>query len=348
MLTLDRSISMVHARAFSFTDDSTSVAFPIMSSVSAPVGHRNSGMIGPHSLEGAKLLFQLRRAQSNWYQELFQSSRDPLQQSSTYIWEMCREMRVWSESFSESLSPAFREHFELELLYSYVYCLAPSCRVTAVSEIGKTLIFEYSISYMGKIHPIAQGPVNTAFYSYHDALRVYFIGSQFLAVLSANLDHLLNGIVPYTAPLAGGPPPPPIPNIGRTDNLERSIRCIEQIIETLKIYGERWEDPKALQASFEGQAGGITAELYRRRQQQEMRARSSTSPSNSSQSHLSPNHVENMRNDDWSSTSYTATNGNMVQRHHASTGSIRPDPRDHPGLSRNSGSTGSIRQDQRY
>jgi hypothetical protein len=303
---------MVHARSFSFTDDSTSVAFPSMPSITSPTGVEKSPT-GPHSLDAAMLLFQLRRAQSNWYQELFQSSRDPLQQSSTYIWQMCHEMRVWSESFSKTLSPAIRELFELELLYSYVYCLAPSCRVPAVSELGKTLIFEYSISYMQKIFPICKDPINAAFYTYHDALRVYFIGSQFLAVLSDNFDQLLNGIVPYTASIAGGPPTPPIPNPGRTDNVDRSINCIDQIIDTLKRYGERWYDSKALQASFEAQAQAISGELHRRRQQQEMQSRSNSNPENSTRSFVPVNHVESMLNDEWANMGRTFTDGTIIQ-----------------------------------
>lgn len=313
---------MVHARSFSFTDDSTSVAFPSMLSAPPPTGVEKSAT-GPHSLDAANLLFQLRRAQSNWYQELFQSSRDPLQQSSTYIWEMCHEMRVWSESFPKSLSPATRELFELELLYSYVYCLAPSCRVPAVSELGKTLIFEYSISYMQKIFSISKDPVNTAFYTYHDALRVYFIGSQFLAVLSVSFDQLLNAIVPYTVSIAGGPPTPPIPNPGRTDNVDRSIKCIEQIIETLKTYGERWYDSKALQASFEAQAQDINGALHRRWKQLQMQSHANSNPESGPVSHMPSNHVENILNDEWASMGRTFADATMLQRNSGSTGSER-------------------------
>lgn len=278
---------------------------------------------GPHTLDAAKLLFQLRRAQSNWYQELFQSSRDPLQKSSTYIWEMCYEMRIWSESFPKTLFPAIRELFELELLYSYVYCLAPSCRVPAVSELGKTLIFEYSISYMQKIFPISKDPINTAFYTYHDALRVYFIGSQFLAVLSGSFEQLLNAIAPYTASTAGGPPTPPIPNPGRKDNVDRSINCIEQIIETLKTYGERWYDSKALQASFEAQAQDISRALHQRRQQQQMQSRANSNPETGSMSHMPSNHVENVLSDQWASMGRTFPDGTILQRNPGSTGSER-------------------------
>jgi hypothetical protein len=267
---------MVHARSFSFTDDSTSVALPSQpASISASPG---KSINGPHSIETAMLLFQLRQIQSSWYQELFQSSRDQLQNSSVYIWQMCQEMREWSESFPDSLPLTFKEFFDLELLYSYVYCLAPSCRVQTVSTYGKTLICEYSIAYMQKIFPISRDPINTAFYTYHDALRVYFVGSQFLAVLSKNLDQLLNGIITYTPSLAGSPPPPPLPPNAGVDNIDRSINCIKHITETLKTFGHRWEDSKVLLSNFESQAESLLAALIRRKHHIEDVSRNSHSP----------------------------------------------------------------------
>lgn len=278
---------------------------------------------GPHALDAAMLLFQLRRVQSNWYQELFHSSRDAPQKPSAYIWQMCHEMRIWSESFPKSLPPVIRELFELELLYSYVYCLAPSGRVPTVSEVGKTLIFEYSISYMQKIFPICKDPINTTFYTYHDALRVYFIGSQFLAVLSDNFDLLLNAVAPYTAPIVGGPSPPPIPNPGRTDNIDRSINCIDQIIETLKAYGERWYDSNALQSSFEAQAQAIVVELHHRRQQRQMQLQANSNLENGSHTLLPANHVENMLNDKWAGMGHTFADGTILQRNQGSMGHER-------------------------
>lgn len=275
--SLDRSISMVHARSFSFTDDSTSVALP-----SQPMGSNDSnGKIihGPRSIETALLLFQLRQIQSSWFQELFQSSRDQLQNSNIYIWQMCQEMREWSESFPDSLPLAFKEFFDLELLYSYVYCLAPSCRVQTVSTYGKTLICEYSIAYMQKIFPISRDPINVAFYTYHDALRVYFVGSQFLAVLSGDLDQLLNGIVTLTPSLAGSPPPPPLPSNAGVDNVDRSINCIKHIKETLRTFGHRWEDSKVLLSNFESQAESLLIALRRRKHHEEV-SRNSHSPQN--------------------------------------------------------------------
>jgi len=176
---------------------------------------------------------------------------------------------------------------------------------------------------MQKIFPICKNPMNTAFYTYHDALRVYFIGSQFLAVLTTSFDQLLNAIVPYTASIAGGPPTPPIPNPGRTDNVDRSINCIEQIIETLKTYGERWYDSKALQASFEAQAQDISGALHQRRRQQQMQSRANSNPESGPTSHLASNHVENMLNDNWASMARTFADGTVLQRNPGSTGSER-------------------------
>ena len=260
---------MVHARAFSFTDDSMSVAYPSAAGVTNASAIGNP-LTGPHSLESALLLFQLRYTQSCWYQELFQSSRDPLQNSSMYLWQIFNEMRDWSESTeSETLPLAFKDFFDLELLYSYVYCLAPSCRVQAVSAYGKTLIFEYSIAYMQKIFPISKDPINKAFYTYHDALRVYFVGSQFVAVLTASQDQeqLLTGIIPFAPVMAGSPPPPPLPpRSNGSDNFDRSINCMTHIRETLKTFGHRWEDSQALLRSFESQAEPLLAVLQQRKE----------------------------------------------------------------------------------
>ncbi|KAF7853424.1 hypothetical protein EAF04_010716 [Stromatinia cepivora] len=264
--SLDRSISMVHARAFSFTDDSSNVEYPSASPTFPSMDHRDS-VAGPHSMDSAHLLWQLRRAQSSWYQELFQSSREPLPQGSTYLWKMCREMREWSDSFPDSLPLVFKDFFDLELLYSYVYCLAPSCRVHVVSDYAKNLIFEYAITYMQRIFPISQDPINKAFYTYHDALRVYFIGSQLMAVLSDSQDQIFNGSCNASGTSSSSPPP--LPAVTGLGQIDRSINCINHIRETLRTFGQRWEDSKALLSSFDAQAEPIITSLHRRKQQQQ-------------------------------------------------------------------------------
>lgn len=301
---------MVHARSLSFTDDSTSVAFPSLSTGRITGAVANS-LPGPHSLESAGLLFQLRHLQSSWYQELFQSSRTPLPNSSSYVWQICQEMREWSESFPDSLSLSFKDFFDLELLYSYIYCLAPSCRIPSLTLYTKTLIFEYSIAYMQKICPISRDPVNIAFYTYHDALRVYFVGSQFLAVLKSDQDQLLSGILPYPQISPGNSPPPPLPVNTGIDSVDRSINCVKHIKETLKTFGHRWDDSKALCSNFEAQVEPILAMLHQRKHHINEIARNSHSPPGFV-SQASFDHMGNISNDGWANAG-TAFSGNLLQ-----------------------------------
>jgi len=228
---------------------------------------------------------------------------------------MCQDMREWSESFPESLPLAFKDFFDLELLYSYVYCLAPSCRVLAVTTYGKTLIFEYSIAYMQKIFPISRDPINVAFYTYHDALRVFFVGSQFLVILSENQDQLLNGIVPYAPVLAGSPPPPPLPSSGGADNIDRSINCVSHIKETLKTFGHRWDDSKALLANFETQAEPVLAALHRRKHHVDEMSRNSHSPP-SYMPQPGFDHLGNVTTNDWSNMGSGFGNAGGLQGGH--------------------------------
>lgn len=308
---------MVHARAFAFTDDSLSVGLPAFTALPTSDSIQNSST-GPHSMETALLLFQLRQKQSAWYQELFQSSRTPLPEGLTYIWRMCQEMREWSDSLPNTLPPAFKEFFDLELLYSYVYCLAPSIRVPAVSDYGKALIFEYSMAYMQKIYAISRDSIHTAFYTYHDALRVYFIGSQFLAVLAENEQHLLNGPMPYATAIPGSPPPPSLPNSSPGDKVDRSINCIIHAKETLKSFGRRWDDSKALESSFDMQADSVLAILHAIKRHGDQRHRTGTGQ----QAYMQRPGYDQMGNPimgDWSTMNAVYANPNNLQGGH-----IRP------------------------
>ncbi len=266
------AISMVHVRAFSFTDDAINVAFPSMSGMGR-IPSASGPITGPQSANPAILLFQLRRAQSQWYQALYESDpNDPLVDAPSYIWQMCHEMREWSEALPETLPIGIRELFDLELKYSYVFCIAPSPRAPHIADYGRMLIFEYVISYVDRIMELAHGPANPALYTYHDALRVFFMGGQFISVLRDAGDSLLASTsVPIPLPLPGKAPPPPMPARSPGDNLDRSILCIERVSLTLARYGERWHDAQSLAATWDlfsrEVAGRLRARLQYRRTQ---------------------------------------------------------------------------------
>jgi hypothetical protein len=266
---------MVHARAFSFTDDAVSVSLPSPSSMSGkPV--TDKGINGPASVDAALPLFLLRQKQSYWYQTLFQSDPDdPLPDPTSFIWQMCREMLAWETSLSKpplnNLPVYIRDMFDLELRYSYVYCIAPSARAPVMTDWGRMLIFEHAIAYLDRIYEVAHVPENAAFYTYHDALRVYFMGSQFVAVLRDATDLLLAGNFtkhyPFPPLDPGKPQPPPLPKrFDLEDNLSRSLRALERVELTLQKYGERWDNALDLKGSFELISAEVLANLQARRE----------------------------------------------------------------------------------
>ncbi|KAI1815477.1 fungal-specific transcription factor domain-containing protein [Poronia punctata] len=264
--SLDRSISMVYTRAFSFTDAATNVAWPRLSSFS-----RRASITGQYlsGCEPALLLFQLRRAQSHWYQALSQSDSTPLPDS-TFTWQMCHEMREWAESLPATLPTGVRELFDLEVRYSFVYCMSPSAKAPHLSDYGRLFIFEHALAYLNLIHEIATSGRNPAFYSYHDALRVFFMGSQFVAVLRDAEDMILANITPPPPPYTMGkvmpPPLPPRAPESGVDNLDRSLRCLEHTAITLAYYGRRWDNSLTLKSSFDERSQDVINRLHARRQ----------------------------------------------------------------------------------
>ncbi|KAF5624170.1 GAL4-like transcriptional activator [Fusarium tjaetaba] len=269
---LDRAISMVHARTFSFTDDTVNVAFPQASSN----GRKSSAsgpITGPQPADPALLLFQLRRAQSHWYQELYQSGSVPLQDPISYIWKMCLDMREWQDTLPTNLAPEIRQLFDQELRYSYVYCIAPSARAPSITDYNRILIFEHSMAYLDTVHEIAHGAQNSGFYTYHDVLRVYFMANQFLAVLRDAEDMLLSGMpVPIPISRPGAAPAPPLPRrlqpqgMNGEDNLDRSLRCLDKVSQTLDTYGDRWADASTWRESFSMISQEMVERLSRRKQ----------------------------------------------------------------------------------
>ena len=264
---------MVHARTFSFTDNSINVAFPIPATKDAEAQHP---IAGPQSSDPALLLFSLRRAQSCWYQELYQSNSKPPDQTGM-IWKMCHDMREWGEALPSTLSPAIRQMFDQELRYSYVYCIASSNNV-GMTDYQRLLNFEYCLAYLDSMHDIVthNGGLNSAFYTYMDALKVYFMASQLVGLLWEIEDLIISGHrvpVPPTRP--GDAPPPPIPRrqvmpgMPLENNIHRSLRCLERVTQTLTKFGERWDRSTLLVEGFDGMARDAMERLRSRASQQQ-------------------------------------------------------------------------------
>ena len=305
---------MVHARAFSFTDDAINVAFPSMIGVlqihpqqTVPNGSQSlhppppppaaaQSPISPSSAPAASsalLLFQLRRAQSHWYQTLYQSDvSEELENPTAYVWRMCADMREWYDALPLTIPAKIREMFDLELQYSYVYCIAPSARSPLMTAYGRMLMFEHVIAYVDRMMALASGGLNLVWHTYHDALRVFFMGSQFVAVLrdTSTADAILagGGSVPVPLAMPGDTPPPPMPArttfpvppqaaspsnpnpLSNVDpvtgtNIDRAIACLERVSWTLSAYGARWEDAERLATGFKTVSRGVLDSLLARK-----------------------------------------------------------------------------------
>ncbi|KAK9771467.1 putative Zn(2)-C6 fungal-type domain-containing protein [Seiridium cardinale] len=265
--SLDRSISMVQARAFSFTDASTNVAWPRPQSFSRRASITGQMLAGS---EPAFLLFQLRWAQSHWYQILFQSDTVPIQDSDSFIWQMCQDMREWAEALPVSLPVGMRELFDLELRYSYVYCLMESERAPNMTDYRRMLVFEHTIAYLNRMYDIVQKGAPNAFYTSHDALRIFFMASKLVAVLNEAENLISAGVTISPPPVdPGKAPPPPLPirpGGPAVNNLQRSLDSLERANQALATWGQRWQDSSSLQQALDMSTRDIVVRLRIRQQ----------------------------------------------------------------------------------
>lgn len=250
---LDRSTSIVQTRAFSFGDDSAKVKVPFSKHSSATPGSPAARSVSQPGLwmqshEHALDLIKLRRLQSAWYTQIFQSGRTRWADSYTPLWEKCEAMRKWFDDISPSTTQNMRRWFELDLLFSYVYILSPSARVPAIHAFAQKLIFEYCIRYANLMLDMNTDQTYSAPLTFYDAMRVYMTGRQYLDVLQQNADMLLSGQVPpHPEVKVTASAPPPMPNVvlppGTTAeyfNTTRSINCIKQMTECLALFGIRF------------------------------------------------------------------------------------------------------------
>lgn len=250
---LDRSTSLVQTRAFSFSDASANVKVPFSkqprnTSIPTETGSSPPPQQWMQSYEQALDLIELRKIQSDWYTDLFQTSREVWEDPYPELWRMCESMKKWFDNLSTQTPQHMRQFFELDLLYSYVYVLSPSSRVPRIHQFAQKLIFEYCIHYTDLMLHLINDPAYTAPVTFYDAMRVYMTGRQFIDVLSHSIDLLLSGAVPpHPEVKPSSAPPPAVPVVplppGKTlqrFNTYRAINCIKQTMDCMGHFGVRW------------------------------------------------------------------------------------------------------------
>ena len=238
---MDRTTSIVQNRAFSFSENSSHVTTPY-ASLQAPQAASN-GSQWLKCFDNARDLVKLTKLQSQWYQDLFQSGREPWVHPYRYIWQTCHNLAAWFDDISSSCTKTQRAMFELELLYAHIYLLSPSPRIPITHPYAQNLVFENCISYAALLTRVLHDPNHPSTFTFYDAKRAYTTAQKLAELLAHDKDRLLSGIIPEPPPLpANSPTPPPIltPPMDRYSNVVRSITCMDQLIQALRYFGVRW------------------------------------------------------------------------------------------------------------
>ncbi|KAA8903646.1 fungal-specific transcription factor domain-containing protein [Sphaerosporella brunnea] len=225
--TLDRSISMVLQRPFTFSDDSVLVSLPRVTE--APLRNTLTPMTA------ATHLFKLRKLQSEWYQSLHLSGSDPLPNPSAYIRHHTALLHEWKHTLPHpSLSPSTHNWLLLEWHYLNIYIAAPSPKIPRSSQEGMQQIYTHSSSYAFAFRSIlSDSPTSGFVYTYHDALRTYFVGSNLLHALF----HMGQAV------------------------LEQAMDAIDGIVFILDSMIIRWPDAEALRDKFRAEAAFVVGRL---------------------------------------------------------------------------------------
>ena len=237
-LTLLRAISIVHRRAFSFTDDSASV--PLRADPGAPLSTaaRSRDQLFLRSMDTAPQLIKFRQIQSFCYQELFQSGRQPSQESWRSVWSALRDMHEWYHELPASLQEPMKAVFRSEMLFCSMLILSPSEKLSEITEFAENLIFEYALDYAEIMRSVCEETGKYVFYTYLDALRTSYVGRRLLDVLQSKQSPLLTAVAPSSPQLPSGSPPPPfLPNRGSEEKIDKAMKSIEQLTDVLEILG---------------------------------------------------------------------------------------------------------------
>lgn len=239
---LDRSAAITQTRNFTFSDDSSNVMSPFSPNNAPRTGneaHKKWLKTFHHSTD----IMSLRRIQSKWYYDLFQSGRDLWSDPYPYIWQTYHSMTNWFSGISKSTNSSVRLFFELELLYSQIYILGASPRIPRPHPYAQTLLFEHCISYADILIRTIDDNKRIAPISFNDNMRAYMTGMQLLDVLVKSRDQLISGVAPEPPHLPQNSPlPPPLPPLQADPqtNVLRALGAIKSLSDALHHFSIRF------------------------------------------------------------------------------------------------------------
>lgn len=249
---------MVHRRAFSFTDDSAGITYPL--SQLRQHSPSNGKQVFSHSLEAAIQLNHLRQMQSSAYQRLFQSDRPAYEDAWPLMSSTLHNMHRFSEALADRLSSqemnSIGKVLRSDVLYSSILILSPDLDGT-LCDYGKFLMFEYAAEYAEIMASISGDQDRFTFLTYHDALTASFVGGRLIRMFYTDSAILFKNTLPQ-APLSSIPQHGPSTIPGRTvgERVNRAHGCLTQLEKALGYLGPRYGYPEPLN-EFKAQSKGI-------------------------------------------------------------------------------------------
>ena len=240
--TLRRSISLVHMRAFSFTDDSA-VVTRARQKVTAPDINRGF-LCDP---DPALYLKNLRLIESDAYQKLFQSSRRVLEEPWPIISHAVEDMHKLSSELPGQIKVPIKKLLRCEALYSSILILSPPDLENDITDYGKFLIFEYAIEYANLMSSVGNDAEEFAFFTSLDMLRASFIVKRLLALFISDFALFFDGSVsrpPLQVQTASGAPTIQRRTVG--EMLSQALNCLTLCDNILQYLGLRFGYPDPL------------------------------------------------------------------------------------------------------
>ena len=270
LLTIFRSISMTHLRPFSFTDDSTNVAFRWDSKPSLMAWTGQQDPLFLRQLDPAMQILQLRQMQSAAYQLNFQSRTRNEQESWSSVTNFLQKIQLWADNLPNVILRPMKQLLRSEVLYGCIVVLSPPGSIK-INTYGTALLFNYAVEY-AEIMSAVDGDLNNfAFCTSNDLIRASHVAERFLRVLAEKPTRLLDEGMPESSPSSSGsatPPSLPTWNVG--DVLERALTCLDMLEQTLDHLGQRFDNPIPL-TEYRMKSNGLRPMLSFRREQWSLR-----------------------------------------------------------------------------
>ena len=230
---------MIYLRAFSFTDDSANVA---------PLSDQQPTSLFLRGIDPAMHLTQLRQLQSCTYQQLYQSSRQVLEEPWPVISTALMKFHDWGSKMPDTMKEPMRRLVRSDMLYSKILILSPPSTRVPFSDYSTALIFDYATEYAEIVLPIEEESMEFVYWTFHDLRRAAYVSQIFLDILDEGFNPLLSGITPQAPPDCKGSSALPNLRCRAPAHMARRITsCLDSLSNILHYLGARFGDLEPLE-----------------------------------------------------------------------------------------------------